>query len=294
MKRTPEELKASVKAMLQLEREYIEFISKKDSLQLDLGKWLPSLGRVVRPLVPGELMTVLANTGVGKTAILQNIAKAAYPQTVLMFEMELPGSLMFERAAALATDMHGTEIEALYKDGASLDRRMILMQNLFVCTAPRLSTEDMAICIADLKPSIVMVDYIGLMGTSLSRSRYERTSDAAQSLKVFAKESNTIVIAACQVHRSERAAKPDDKEDNEVRLHDAKDSGEIENSSGLVLDAWRETKQQKGDTMHVRVLKNTKGISGALITCNFEGSKTRITERARATEGDESWHQEQH
>ena len=287
MSRTPDELRASVKSMSQLEKEYAEFLKHKDGLQLDLGKWLPSLGRMVRPLVPGEFMTVLADTGTGKTAILQNIARAAYPQIVLMFEMELPGSLMFERAAALASDLHGTEIEALYKDGGAVDRRTLRMENLFVCTAPRLTTEDMVVAIDDLRPTIIMVDYIGLMGTAMNRSRYERTSDAAQSLKVFAKETNTIVIAACQVHRGDSKQQTD-----EIGLHDAKDSGEIENSSGLVLGAWRDRADLSKTTMIIRVLKNTKGTAGAQVTCNFQGSKTLITERAVGVEGlEEDWDQ---
>ena len=61
----------------------------------------------------------------------------------------------------------------------------------------------------------------------------------------------------------------------EPKLHDAKDSGSIENSAGLVLGAWR----PDHGTMLIKVLKNTKGKSGIVIECNFDGSTMQLTER---------------
>ena len=121
------------------------------------------------------------------------------------------------------------------------------------------------------RPSVVLVDYIGLLrGVG---SRYERLSDVAEELKVIAKKTRTIVFLASQIHR-----KPEDA-DAEIFIHDAKDSGAIENSSQVVIGVWRTGID--GETMMVKVLKYTRGRCGKKVECNFNGQTLRITERAR-------------
>jgi replicative DNA helicase len=224
------------------------------------------------------LVTVLADTGTGKTAILQNMANKARPLKTIIFEMELPEPLMFERSIAINTGFPCKDVELGYRNGDVLgsdDLRRL--DDMLICTEPKMTTErlEMLINRSELKfgcrPQIVFVDYIGLI-QGKGRSRYERLSDTAEELKIIAKATNTILVLASQIHRKGA------EDDAEIFLHDAKDSGSIENSSGLVLGAWR---SGDGSTMCIKVLKNTKGRSGDIIECNFNGASLRITERSR-------------
>lgn len=261
-----------VKSMQELEADYIEFINKVETRSLNLGRWLPSFNLCARAMVPGELVVVMADTGVGKTAILQNIAYHSKLPT-LMFEMELPGTLMFERFVQLEAKLPGDEVAQLYKRGTPPSW---CMDHVYVCPQSKMNPAEMEriIGLAELKmgtrPAVVMVDYIGLLA-SPGKSRYERVSEAAEQMKVLAKSTDTIFLVASQVARS-----ADDE--SEVSLHDAKDSGSIENSAGLVLGAWR---TDDGSTMKIKVLKNTKGRAGRVIDCNYDGEKMTITEKAR-------------
>ena len=71
-----------------------------------------------------------------------------------------------------------------------------------------LSMEDLTTYInhAELKigerPRVVLLDYIGLV-KSVGGSRYDRVSRIAEELKVVAKSTQTVMICASQVHRSE-------------------------------------------------------------------------------------------
>jgi replicative DNA helicase len=103
----------------------------------------------------------------------------------------------------------------------------------------------------------VMVDYVQLI-RGAGKSRYENMSMVAEELKVIAKATNTILIIASQIAR---------KEEGEIGLHDAKDSGSIENSCGLILGAWRDSEDK--NRMMLKVLKNTKGQSGRIIPCRI-------------------------
>lgn len=262
-----------VKSMRELEDDYKEFVKRTEACTLNLGRWLPSFNLSARGLVPGELAVIMADTGVGKTAILQNIAyHSRLP--VLMFEMELPGPLVFERFVQIEAKLPGDEVAMLYKRGTPPAWRM---DNVYVCAESRMNPAEMEriIGLAELKmgvrPVIVMVDYVGLLATP-GTSRYERVSAAAEQMKVLAKSTNTVFVVASQI------ARKGDAESGEVSLHDAKDSGSIENSAGLVLGAWRE---DDGSTLKIKILKNTKGRAGRVIECNYDGERMVITEKAR-------------
>lgn len=252
--------------------KYENYLKTSEGRSLDLGCWLPSFRKHARPLVPGEVVTILAETGVGKTAALSNLAHCIKLPT-LFFEMELPESLMFERFVGMDSKMNGSSVEKTYKQGGSLP--LDNLSHIFVCPLSKLNSEliEELIIKAELrmgqKPAVVMIDYIGLMSAK-ANSRYEKMSAIAEELKVVAKSTNTIIVCASQVRRK------GDSEATDVRLNDGKDSGSIENSSGLVLGMWRDTNDP--EKMFVRILKNTKGKSGATIPCYFYGETLTITE----------------
>lgn len=272
-----------LQTMEELEKDYIEFTKHSKTLKYDFGSWLPTLGRRVRAMVPGEVCTVLAETGVGKTVILHNIAINAAPLKTAIFEIELPGTLSFERFIALQTQIPGSTIEASYERGQKVDWKRSALDHITTCSQSRLSIEDITRIIKNApdtigyKPALVMIDYIGLL-FGKGNSRYERMSTVAEDVKKMAKELNVIVIMASQVSRKGADAS------SEIFLHDGKDSGSLENSSGIVLGAWREG--EFGELMKLKVLKQTKGkASGFTLDCHFKGETGLITEIVDRSKG---------
>jgi len=271
-------MKPTIYSMVEIAADYQKYCQLTDDINLNLGDWLPSLKRICRPLVPGELAFFMAGTGVGKSMILQNIAMSTQHPS-LFFELELPKTLMFERFMAAAHRKSCRDVEASFKGGEYLS--VSQLANIFVCDASRLSAKAMYELIMKeseakigTRPVVVFVDYIGLM-TSGGKSRYERVSIAAEDLKVLAKECNAIVIAATQVARPGE----DDNDGGALDIHSAKDSGSIENSCGLLIGAWRDKLNPDG-IMWLKILKDTKGKAGDKIRCCVDGSKMLITEAA--------------
>lgn len=256
----------------ELKGKYREYLKTSEGRSLDLGCWLPSFRKYARPLVPGEVCTILAETGVGKTAALSNLAHSINLPT-LFFEMELPESLMYERFIGMDSKMNGSSVEKTFKQGGDITAKNL--SHIFVCPLSKLDPEliEELIVKAELrmgqKPAVVMIDYMGLIADK-GTSRYEKMSMIAEKIKIIAKNTNTIIVCASQVRRK------GEKEATDVHLNDGKDSGSIENSSGLVLGMWRDTND--AEKMFVRILKNTKGKSGATIPCYFYGETLTITE----------------
>jgi replicative DNA helicase len=276
-------IKLPLYTMAEIEPQYELLVRNSSTMQLDFSSWLPTLGRNTRPLIPGEVGLFIADTKVGKTALMQTIALKAVHLDTIIFQMELPPELMFERFLAMRTKKKCVEIESIYKGceerfGAETLNKSF--PNFLICPEPRLTPERMEKIInaAELKigrkPRLVLVDYVQLMQGTGS-SRYEKASMIGESIKEIAKATKTILVACSQVGRPERS---NSDRPYEPSLHSAKDSGSFENSAGLVIGMHRDPQDQFA--MHLKVLAATKGGAGTKIVCNFDGERMLITERA--------------
>lgn len=268
-------------SIAEIENDYRRFVRSMGENAFSLGKWLPTLGANLRSLVPGELVFLIGDTGTGKTGVLQQIGRAAQPLPTLMFELELPKEIMFERFAGMSSKMTGEEIERAYQssDDSISDQLGKHYPNLMICSVARMSVRQMEEIItrAELKlgqrPRLVLVDYIQLMAGD-GDNRREKISDIAEALKVMAKATRTIIIAASQISR------PKDVDEKwEPSLHSAKESGSIEASCGLLISLWKDLKDETA--LNLRVLKSTKGGTGTFVKCNFDGARMIITERSQ-------------
>jgi len=260
-----------IKSMAELELEYIEHVKNSQTNTVDLSRWIPSL-RCVRNLVSGELVSIVGDTGTAKTYVLQHIAMMCQVPT-LLFELELPNSLTFERFVCIANSMPGQEVHESYAKGSRVAFSQV--KNVFTCSKSKISPQEIESIILKselrmgVKPALVLVDYVQLI-EGKGKSRYERSSDVAEQMKIVAKNTGTVVIMASQVGR--------DKESPEIGLHDAKDSGSIENSSGVVIGIWRDPDDYK--TLMIKVVKNTKGGLSKPIPCTIDISCMRIQEKS--------------
>jgi 5S rRNA maturation endonuclease (ribonuclease M5) len=300
--KTPQEAKNSLEAIVgaapplikgkelpiygvwELERNYARHATMLADYSLDLSKMIPSWRGQVRPLVPGEVMTLVGDTGSCKTALTQAIFVSAIPMPTVLFELELPDDLMFERFVAMRRQMMCIDVERQYVEGRHIGEAALREEfnNLYVCTKSRLTIEqiDDYICRSELKigerPKVVGIDYVQLV-KGKGDGRRERIAQIAEDIKVLAKERNVIVIVTSQVARPKEGEKA-------IGLHSAKEAGEIESSSGFMLGFWRDEKNWQ--IIHSRILKMTKGKSGLETDFNFDGSRMMITERPKIDPAD--------
>ncbi len=284
-------VKLAVFSMSEIEPKYKRLARETASLCLDLSRWIPSFANRIRPLIPGDFALFIAGTGVGKTACLQNIWLHSSPLTTLMFEAELPEELLFERFVSMKLGMSGREVETLYRENHEIGTEALDVDfpRFLICPESGLTLEKMEQIIvkSELKMGekiqLVLIDYVQLL-VGVGSSRYERMSNIAEGLKVLAKKTRTIIICCSQISRpaKKQAKVSDDEETPEPSLHDAKDSGALENSCGLAIGAWRDLEDPA--IMHMKVLKATKGGGGTRVKCNFRGDIMQITELSRVSD----------
>ena len=262
-------LEVPVYGIKDMEAEYMRQTSALTGKMLDIQRTVPSL-QGFRPIIPGEMLVIQGGTSSGKSMLAQNIVMDHPELKTLIFSMELPAALMFERQVAMQRRMKAFEIERLYRDGGTVDTRG--MENVFVCPVAGIDPEDISRIIGQseliigAKPDLVVIDYIQLMRGH--GSRYEKTSNNAEALKVISKDNNVITLVLSQIKR--------DPEHPAVRLNDGKDSGAIENSAGMVMGIWKDV----GDEAyrHVNVLKCTKGRVPAKAVMLLDGPSLTLTD----------------
>lgn len=258
---------------------YRDFAMRVEERAFPLRKWLPGLSRAGKTLVPGELVAIVADTGVGKTAIASSLALAARPLKVAYFQLELPSTLAYPRflqsvygkTLGEVYDMHKTSPDEAWGTHGDLSHLWLSVRSGLSIEKIRQRVEAMN-AISDEPFGMVIVDYMQLLRGN-GKTRYERYSNEAEEAKVAAKETDSIWVVLSQVGRPDGAA-----ETYEPGLHDAKESGSIENSAGLVLGISR-CDDTHGEALKVRVLKSTKGGAGTTVVANWNVQTLKITER---------------
>lgn len=274
-------------SMEELEDQYKESVLNPKRAVLDFSCISPRLGKLIRPLIPGDFSAIMSDTGVGKTFVLQNIAVKCGLK-VLFFELELANETMFERFASVGSGANIASVETHYREGSVTNwRRSIGMdKNIFLCSQAGLTTAQIKnyIIQSEMKigeiPPLVIIDYIGLI--RCPGSRYERLSNIAEDLKTIAKETGVVILTSSQIAR-----KADDAT-AEINLHDAKDSGSIENSVQLAIGMWRDPDPDLKTRIWTKILKNTKGAPGARVPMQFNPATLQLFEEVNYVESGES------
>ena len=205
---------------------------------------------------PGQLIVVGGRPGMGKSALLGNIAAnialASDPKTVAIFSLEM------RRAAVIARMIAADANVSLSKVHAQLigfdERRQLTESSARIYGAPIVIDDTPAASLVDIRCKVqrlqaglesagrpplalVGVDYLQLMpivGERRNGSREQDVSALSRGLKLLAKEFEVTVMALAQLSR-----KPEDRDDHEPRMSDLRESGAIENDADVVLFPYR-------------------------------------------------------
>ena len=267
-----------LKSMAELEHAYVESFHRDTTHCLDMGRWLPKLNDA--KVFPGEMVVIIAETGVGKSSILTNIAITHPHLSTVYFHLELSDKKVFERSIQTAMGMNRGQIRERYAGGGRVAwEQGGALDHMLTCTESRLSLQKIESIVkrSELrfgsKPRMVMIDYIQLMRSQSKQSRYEMFTDFAEGLKQMSKELGVVTVVASQVNRDK------DRSYAGLSINDAKDSGAIENSCSLMLGASRNP--EKKTEMCIQVLKGTEIGAGRKIYCTYDFDSLSILENAK-------------
>lgn len=229
-------------------------------------------------LLPGQVMVVLAKTGVGKTAwltqVLHNLSEywvyedhghvAKGPGIpIMVLSLEQTKAEFVNRMERIAT---------LWDPWMNRDHLQLAHRNVRVNDENKIPPADLRVLVnefteeVETPPKILILDYLGYWArTFKGSSRYEQVSDAIMELKAVAKEYGVSIIVPHQVSRG-------GKRGERLELDFARDSGVIEETADFAMSLWaphsrdddpeKETHSLDRADVRLEILKSRHGGAG--------------------------------
>jgi hypothetical protein len=231
----------------------------------------PQIDRAILPgILPGQVVVVLAKTGVGKTICTLNafyrMAITDPSLKILFVSLEQTRSEWFERARRIYRfyNLQATDADALnfWRD------------RLFIVDKNRLTEDELVGSIDQFqmqtgeRPGLVAVDYLGYWARSFRGEAYERTSAAVMSLKAVGKDQRIPIWTPHQVSRgADFGEEPD--------AGASRDSGVVEETADLLMALWSpdnrkgKEKHERNGEVNMKILKSRHGGVGTIQKIQF-------------------------
>lgn len=205
---------------------------------------IPSLDARIGGMHPGQMVTIAARPGIGKTAIAVQVSneQAKLGRPIGFITLEMTGEDITERLIALhsGVNMHrvrlGRELSAEQQNQMSRAFGVVPELPLYVDDRSNGTLHDILnrarTLHAERQIQFLVIDYVQLMGTGGKRNqnRTQELSEITRSLKMLALELRIVVIALAQLNRESERRKPPIP-----MLSDLRDSGSFEQDSDIVL-----------------------------------------------------------
>ena len=212
-----------------MEEGFSDFMKKDFSrTSFDLGEIykLPAPYRIY----PGEHVILLGETGLGKTAFIQNICVKLTRMRILYLSLEVNETLLFRRFIQIAYKMTKEQvIEHYAKNGESLISKIEHIQVMTI--APEL--DSISRLIKRYRPQLIVIDTMDGIQVAKYKDGNSKTEQLGNELKRIAHETNSIIIS---VHHITKAASVNDKgEPKELTVHSGKGSSAVEQKGDRLI-----------------------------------------------------------
>ncbi|MFF9118333.1 replicative DNA helicase [Streptomyces massasporeus] len=270
-----------------------ELEAGKDPRALDTP-W-PDLNDIIE-LKPGQLITVGAGTGQGKSLFGMNLAShvaLTRSRPALVASMEMGGSELMARLTAAEA---GVDVDHLIRrkleatDWEKVFRAAPKMQNagnFILDDSPNLTLGKIRarvrwMAATGRPPAILVADYLQLLTPESSgkkeKTRANEVAELSRGLKLLAMEFEIPVVALAQFNRGAVGRQP--------LVSDFKDSSSIEQDSNIIILMHRPLAEDGTDTgprageIDLIVAKNRNGASGRIVSLAFQGRFARLRSMA--------------
>lgn len=255
----------------------------------------PDLNDVVE-LKPGQLITVGAATGGGKSLFGMNLAAhvaLSRNRPALVASLEMGGSELMARLTAAEAGVDVARLVRRKLDPGDWEKvfraapKLQNAENFILDDSPNLTIGKIRARMRWMAgsghaPAIVVADYLQLMtpepNGKKERTRANEVAEISRGLKLLAMEFEIPVIALAQFNRGAVGRQP--------LVSDFKDSSAIEQDSNVIILMHRPLAEDGSDTgprsgeIDLIVAKNRNGANGRIIPLSFQGHFARLRSMA--------------
>lgn len=212
----------------QMETEYVKF------LRTDFSASSLNLANIYNLnddfwMYPGEFITVWGDTGVGKSAWVQNIIGKTKLKT-LVLSLENHQHLFFRRQIQIAHHMTKQAVNEHYKLHTNNLSKAISHINV-ITTSPKLN--NLKRIIIEEAPQLVVVDTLDGVIVDGAKDDNAATQSLATTMKAIAQQLGIIIMGVH--HISKNAAQDQDGKLRDLTIHSGKGSSSMEQKADKVI-----------------------------------------------------------
>ena len=233
---------------------------------------LCGLHDAVRGLMGGNLYILAGRPGMGKSALMSQIAEfvSSKGYGVVIFSLEMTPEQVVDRMFAQKT---GVELSTIWKrnppeivqkqyarflEDISKRRLIISMESRMAAIRSICKQAEITFRSRGGEFGMIGLDYIGLMRGSRSDNRTVEIGEYANFLKGLAMDTNAPVVALSQLNRGCEM-----RMDKRPGLSDLRDSGDVEAAADVAImlyrDAYYRANSDLGDASEIIIEKNRHG-----------------------------------
>ena len=296
---TVDEISDLSKSYLELleERKRISEENAEDAEGLQgIPSTLPTLNRLTTGWLPGQLITVGARTGIGKSVFAVNCAIGAMSanKSVMFFSLEMSKSEIMDRIVAFSTGIPMNDLKKglIYEDdnGEKRDeslknvaKEMTEMANKKLLidveakdvTVDKLRAKAIRRAQSEEGLDLIIVDYIQLLKpVGQFSNRQEAVASLSRDLKLLAKQLDVPIIILSQLNRG-----GNEEEDNIPTINNIRESGAIGQDSDIIILLHRSEPKDEGIPPTLVILaKQRNGEANKTIRCHSNLSTSAFLE----------------
>lgn len=236
------------------------------------------LDRLTGGLQPSDLIILAARPGMGKTALVLNLATHAASQgkSAAIFTLEMSKEQLMSRVLAAVSRVDSARLRKGDLSDEEQDRLMEGARRVYEWRTCFGIDETPGISLMELRSrcrryhkenglDLIVIDYLQLMTSAAQKveSREREISEISMGLKNLAKELNVPVIALAQLNRG-----PDARPDKRPKLSDLRESGSMEQDADMILFVYRDE--------YYNPASEEAGISEVIVAKNRHGATTTV------------------
>jgi replicative DNA helicase len=273
----------SVKAKTYKEQGMV-VLNQKEQATISTG--FSKLDEIIKGLKAGQLITIGAGTGVGKSAFAVNLAlnitKQGHKVGLWSFEMDIQEIFqrIFSVVTGISEDAKSQKEERYNKAREYLDNTK---DDIGVYLEPIRDISNFYLLCRQLsvqnKVKVIIIDYLQLihLPSDFNKNRVSELEEITKKLKNMANELGITIIILSQLSRAYQK-----RDDKTPMLSDLRDSGSIEQDSNIVILLHRPEIQPSHYSIfehciELIVAKNRSGLSGSFFL-KYLRNTTKFTE----------------
>ncbi len=269
--------------------EHIDELSRRDGQLTGLPTGFYDLDEMTSGLHPGQMVTVAARPGVGKSTLGLDFARAAairHNQPVLLFSLEMSKTEIITRLLAAEARVGLQKLRTGRLEDAEWAR--ISSKMPAIANAPLFLDDTAHITMPEIRAkarrvrqrhglALVIVDYLQLMaGEGRVESRQQEVSQISRGCKLLAKDLAVPMVVMSQLNRG-----AEHRSDRRPQVSDLRESGAIEQDSDVIILLYREDmvdpESARVGEADLIVGKQRNGPTG-VVTVAFQGHYSRFVD----------------